>query len=457
MAFLAGLFEAIGLAEEGAVFAETAKFQGQKSGTEAVLKNIEDKLVDYEIIDKNEAENFNNTYNTLQEYNSNSLPTGNLPNFGAPSNLDIIKQERAKRFQDRYRNTDKPEWMIQEHSEDVLHDTYGSNQDPKNLHLDANRELKHPEFIKDSAIMGDLDSQTRLQKVLNFVLDVDKPVMSDAQVKAEAVGKDLGTLITVHTNETITKKKDPFDALSDSLSNYTGLSYLAKSLSKMDEEVSKSIPVNNALFRRIYQEYNGKNMDLSNVYIKEDLGSGIYVFEGIDEYGNKFIWDMRDYNYMTVPAVNGIWTGINSPNNGLPVNLLDLFSYFHDIEYASNMFDLEADYRLISRCLQNLDRMAPIERKKAIITIKYFSSIGHSVALYKNGGFYEKHKETEQEENQMFINTDTTDYNEVSSYFDKGLEMGIMEALKTTPIGSADMMSFEILKDSILNLPIIIE
>jgi hypothetical protein len=84
------------------------------------------------------------------------------------------------------------------------------------------------------------------------------------------------------------------------------------------------------------------------------------------------------------PPLHGTWMGPNSPNNALPLDLLDTFSMAHDIEYGKKgWFSLEADLKYISRLKNNLHRFDVRSKILAEFAIKWFTTVGYAAAKIK--------------------------------------------------------------------------
>jgi hypothetical protein len=321
-----------------------------------------------------------------------------------------------------------------------------NNQQPVNNQPQV-PQFNNVENFTEGTIFGTLDDQQqKLQKVLGFVLNTSSPeeIQADLQLKAQDMGAQLGTLIGSTTTDILSKNKDPMQAFNDTLTSYPFLQGITSKVLDYQKNLQDILPTTDR-FKQIYTLFKGRSLSLEkSVSMQIDPQTGLKIFTFIDEWGQKFTYK-ENPNSIKIPPINGVWTGINSPNNALPVNLLDLFALGHDISYHERMFDLDADYRLISRCAQNLDRMGTIERMKALITIKYFSTIGHTIALYRgnpNTSFFQDQIANSPGEFQGAQNT-----MELQSYFDKGLETAVMNQLITnSPIGNPDIMKAEILK-----------
>ncbi len=229
------------------------------------------------------------------------------------------------------------------------------------------------------------------QKKSDTLIDNTKPsvthVITNKQNKTitdpRKVGLDLGKLIGVHSVHMASnpdKSGNSLDKLKEVSTFHPELNYLIPKV--LDYSSGIKLPVTQQ-FKDIYAKYNGRKLNLNSVTYTVGP-DGLKLFKGVDELGAvKYYKETKGGT--KIPAIQGVWTGPNSPNNALPINFLDLCSYFHDQSYHENgWFDLEADLIFISRLAQNLDRMAPDELIMAKFSINYFSTVGNTLATYKN-------------------------------------------------------------------------
>jgi len=201
---------------------------------------------------------------------------------------------------------------------------------------------------------------------------------------AKKVGLDLGkllglTALNMTGNGQVVKTSNQ-DALKSISTFYPELNYLIPKL--LDYQSGIVLPTTDQ-FKQIYSVYTGRNISPDSV--RQVIGAdGLKTFIGTDETGQTYTYK-ENPNAFTVTPIWGTWTGPNSPNNSLPFTLLDTFAYFHDCDYKDNgWFDLQGDLKFISRLAQNLDRMGDDERVVAKFSINYFSTVGNSLATYKN-------------------------------------------------------------------------
>lgn len=194
-------------------------------------------------------------------------------------------------------------------------------------------------------------------------------------------GSDLGQLLSLSASGLIksSDRKDPWKNISDQMTNYPSLAYLVPKLVDYSSFITQP---DTQAYRQIYSIYDGKGLSPQSVRMAINP-QGLKVFSAVDETGKLYEWTEKKEG-LKVPTINGNWTGPYSINNALPTNLLDTYSFFHDIDYRDNgFFDLEGDYKLISRIVHNFQNMSASERVLAKGTIDYFSTVGHSLASYK--------------------------------------------------------------------------
>lgn len=143
-------------------------------------------------------------------------------------------------------------------------------------------------------------------------------------------------------------------------------------------------------YNKVSEIYNGKGLFEEPVNQRATLNNT--EFYSLDETGKEWVWKYPEYNnYTVVPPIWGVYTGINSPNNQLPISglvngelkqsYLDKVAFQHDIMYHDfGSFNKFADYVLISRISQNLDKMIfEGERETALVAMNYFSTLGKVV------------------------------------------------------------------------------
>lgn len=136
---------------------------------------------------------------------------------------------------------------------------------------------------------------------------------------------------------------------------------------------------NNDLYKVISEKYNGRNITMNNCITRYDRVTEGLIFTLIDELGNKTV--MNQPKGRTIPAIYGVFMGANSPNNAPPVDLLDLFSAMHDADYSLlGYFSQEADYKYISRIVNNFERLDDVAKPYARMALTYFSTAGHMMS-----------------------------------------------------------------------------
>lgn len=162
---------------------------------------------------------------------------------------------------------------------------------------------------------------------------------------------------------------------------------------------------------KISQIYNGNGLFEQNV--KERPIQGGAEFYSVDETDKEWVWKYPEYNstYTPIPALYGIFVGISSPNNRLPLgsylqkdivpdgftaspediqgeltwyqSYLCRIAFQHDIMYHDlGNFNKFADYVLIARIENGLTNNKFIyegEKETAQVALNYFSTLGNVV------------------------------------------------------------------------------
>lgn len=198
----------------------------------------------------------------------------------------------------------------------------------------------------------------------------------------------------------------------------------------------KNVPVSKD---SIYQTYNGKSLSVDKMFkARTDTGT-FYAIN--DEVGNLEVYTGRAapkgasvttlLGLGFIPPIHGVWMGPKSPNNALPIDLVDLFSFMHDTEYNKHGWFYEtADAKYISRLSQNIDRMGFVEAQFAKFGIKWFSTIG--LGLAKVAGTLKDPTENENDVSNDFFSylhqvsqgtvSDNTDNDAVGSYIEYNVD-----------------------------------
>lgn len=154
-----------------------------------------------------------------------------------------------------------------------------------------------------------------------------------------------------------------------------------------------------SLFQRMNKYYaelsvptNERYLEIAAVY----NGVGLTYPEGIDmsfdEERQLIRFDWRDElgvpktlfqtTGIIIPPVYGVFGGANSPNNSFPIDYLDSLYMNHDHSYVNGP-NLDGDYQLISRIMNNIGRIPPEGRPFARTSVIYFATIGSTIsALY---------------------------------------------------------------------------
>jgi len=161
--------------------------------------------------------------------------------------------------------------------------------------------------------------------------------------------------------------------------------YLVNKL--LDKSGELVVPQNDPEYEAIAKIYNGKGQYSS--LAKQEFDGTNMIFSEVNEIGELDIWKYPEYNnYTVVPSLWGVYTGINSVNNQVPLrgivngrvvdSFLDAAAFRHDCSYFyRGSFNKFGDYQLISRISQNKDKLVfPGEALIANIAVNYFSTLG---------------------------------------------------------------------------------
>jgi hypothetical protein len=229
------------------------------------------------------------------------------------------------------------------------------------------------------------------------------------------------------------------------------LSYLAPALENFQ---AKMVLPSGEEYQKNSQIYNGRNLAFQNV-LETINPDGTKDYSAKDELGITYTWFGKWNNHQVVSPIWGTWTGINSPNNAKPISLLDLFAMFHDIDYKLyGSFNQTADYKLISRVYNNLDRFGTQEKQIALTTIKYFSTIGSAARMYtgiKGDGVLT----LDDSILPHFIEhvpEDPKDYQEMKTHFVDGMIEGIIHESINTGLPSVNIPHSSYNNKSILSI-----
>ena len=214
---------------------------------------------------------------------------------------------------------------------------------------------------------------------------------------------------------------------------------------------------NNDAYKAISEKYNGRNLTMANCITRYDRVTEGLIFTLIDELGNKTT--LNQPKGRTLPAIYGVFMGANSPNNAPPVDLLDLFSAFHDADYAINgYFSQESDYKYISRIVNNFERLSDAAKPYAKMAVTYFSTAGHLMSsmfgsLPKDVGTTVSDQMTKDDLFPLAVpdsnNLDPKEYVVERTKFYGDLEKELEKAHSTTSVMasyggfSASMLSYE--------------
>lgn len=162
--------------------------------------------------------------------------------------------------------------------------------------------------------------------------------------------------------------------------------------SKISNRLTDFVIPNNPEYKRVSSIYTGAGLE--NVKLNGSF------FSLTDETGAQQVWFKNYNNYAVVSPIFGIWCGINSSNNSLPLtgiidgkehqSYLDKISYAHDVGYHDlGSFNEFSDYQIISRAKYGIDNnlyVFPGEEVIAKTAIAYFSTLGSMMRMFFGPG-----------------------------------------------------------------------
>ena len=226
------------------------------------------------------------------------------------------------------------------------------NRDPMAFLQDIKRKKEGP-GIKEFGDFQMPKEQISPKDIASFVVDFSSNIAGQA-FDGNVLDPEKALVETVGTNDTRIK-------LAQVLG--TGL--------------ADKIPSNEE-YKKIANVYNGLDMynDSRSIQMFRDPSSKLIYFELIDELKEKTT--MFETTGIYIPAIHGVFMGAQSRNNNLPVDLVDLYSAFHDESYINGP-NLEGDYKYISRLSQNFYRLSESEKPFARLGIVYFSTMGNLI------------------------------------------------------------------------------
>ena len=121
-------------------------------------------------------------------------------------------------------------------------------------------------------------------------------------------------------------------------------------------------------YKRISSIYNGRCIAPNKVYINQSSNLSI-----VDEIGT-----VQSYTGTKGPIPSyDTFCGPMGPNDKPPMTLLGTYCMMHDIGYdREGYFNVEEDFKLISRISQNFTRMGYQEKVVAQVAVQWFSNVG---------------------------------------------------------------------------------
>lgn len=288
---------------------------------------------------------------------------------------------------------------------------------------------------KDPTVTGSMtqydlyNSSVSNTNLSGSLITAPRPVENPV-VKTKEIAKELGNLISEHTQEVISEP-------TKMVTSFPTTSYLSGPVIEyyMNKDINDYIP-NNDSFKQIYSVYDGLRIVRESVH--EDSNS----FGAFEEDGSVAIYRKHGPEYKSLrPIYPGhTWTGPQSPNNKLPVDLWDTFSFYHDVGYQKNgWFSRIDDYKYISRLLHGLEynRFPPEQVPFIRATIIYFSTMGSALSFFNSDTSAAADKQytysptgpTESKSNVHFLN-----YVDSNINVDESLKKVFSDTLKETII-----------------------
>lgn len=387
MAFLGG-FQLVGImtasAEAGAAagatigIGEAAGAVGGRFVAGAVAGALDSKLADYlgEQIDAQYGEGtskkIKENINYVVETTEDALESTLIGDEGYKKRIYDKKLEALryqKKLEARQREIDASNQFFIE----SMRPGYDNTQPGQGLYVD--RQFDDIKLSPDQEVL--------MGQFFNQVSKVNPFTNKTEQVeKVKKIANDLGDLLTKDLSQNL--GLDPVEGLNSfDITHPLAESVLGYAL---DVDVKDFIPTDD-LYKQISQVYNGRRIVKESVFREpRNDGSGLSIFAAYEEDGNPVVYYEHTDGIKMRPVWPGhVFTGPNSPNNALPVDLFDTFSFYHDCSYQEfGWFDRVGDYKYISRLSQNFDRFPDIQKPMIRNTIRYFSSAGTLLSFFNN-------------------------------------------------------------------------
>lgn len=233
-------------------------------------------------------------------------------------------------------------------------------------------------------------------------------------VDVRKTAQDLATFLQIANSQIVTGHPKSFDEIVVKTQQENPLlSYLVPKVVQF-QQFAKPLQ-NNDEFNQVYSIYTGEGLSCDKIYITKSP-KGNDVFNGVDEVG--VLWSFENIPGRTViPGTRevlvppDVWTGPNSRNDRVPrkhpastgnkissngktrnfsnsSDVISLYSFFHDCGWnVGGNFNYREDLKLISRLIHALERgdIPDSDVPFAQLTIKYFSTIGNTLAFWMGG------------------------------------------------------------------------
>ena len=410
--FLPILAEAVTLAAEGATEAAILEQLGGKA-SQAIASEVASQVSSYVISHGDEILDTIFGPGTAKEFhkelNQNMNESEDFLNdfeFGYPQGTSASKrkqQEMDKSKLDKYKQKQIENQIYEEEMNKNLADLYRKEHEDPNFCKCPESKPVDVEITKVPKTPIEIPTNPNNDGVINVdpgaVTDKPNsltPKIETLTTQSDQYGSRTAEFIVKFILHSLEKKDVP---ISEFYMNNPQLMQIGKHYIDWarTQQVKKLDTVG------INRVYNGKNIKKEGVF-RYNNGEGVH-FAIYDETQKVEYYDGRAaprgasttqlIGLGFIPPIHGVWMGPKSPNNDVPIDLVDTFSMMHDIEYNNHgWFYEEGDLKYISRLSQNMDRMGFIESYFAKFGIKWFSTVGS--ALAKVAGSLKNPSESEE-------------------------------------------------------------
>ena len=274
--------------------------------------------------------------------------------------------------------------------------------------------------------------------------DPTKPFNS-LNFDAYQVGLDLGHFLS-YNEKYLSKGFSEEKAMLQVIQEHPELTYLFGPVYNYDHETQK-MPVSELM--KMVKDYNGNG--LTQI---EKVENGITLYGVRDEKGSEKYY--RGKRYPNNPTVHGVYCGAFSPNNFPAIDYIDLVCESHDIQYDDEgYFSFFADLKLVERLRSRMSTYSPVQKLKAASMIKYFSTMGYTLSLFKKQlpGYVDK-KVIGGSYNDIFFQLSKLQDPVKRMRFYKGLRKGLEQEQNMAEFGDVDSNSCKLINQKLLQIPV---